>query len=200
MPSPSITGLGRVSSRRSSENLPSRKFAVASSAVYWPCLRLETLQTLVGDVADAPMARLARTRQETVASGDVVNEFTVGDFLPRQQGIKWRRRAKGGRVENIPRRAQNGCRRACRAYTSSTSPHTSSPPRRRRLIQAVCLALQRRTILSSSEGELRQRPDAARFIPHGGPPRGVVACQRLAAWQNHGYLRFPEYHPHPIIL
>jgi hypothetical protein len=30
----------------------SRKFAVASSAVYWPCLRLETLQTLVGDVAD----------------------------------------------------------------------------------------------------------------------------------------------------
>jgi hypothetical protein len=30
----------------------SRKFAVASSAVYRLCLRLETLQTLVGDVAD----------------------------------------------------------------------------------------------------------------------------------------------------
>ena len=144
-------------------------FAVASSAVYRPCLRLETLQTLVGDVADAPMARLARTRQETVASGDGANEFTAGDYLPRQQGIKWRRRAKGGRVENIPRRAQNGCRRACRAYTSSTSPHTSSPPRRQRLIQAVCLVVQRRNKVSPSEGEPRPMP-APRTSPKPNSP------------------------------
>lgn len=89
----------------------------------------------------------------------LVTHLTTGEFLrsARQQGIKWRRRAKGDRVEDNTRRAQNGGRPACRTHTASTSPHTSAPPRRR-LIQAVRFGVRWCTMVSSSESELLPGP------------------------------------------